>query len=171
MLYLDWTNTNSLKVSSVVSGCSRWEMKKRKMKKVCQWCWCWCWCWCNWRWGRPGGSLKMFQVSVTHLWITAKVLQKPGDWRQSWSCPFQPSFQLKVSLSVLILIHLHHVQGKLVGRFPLPFLILPIIITAACCYGFQMWIITILETGYDLIKISVSGTQRQVWGRRRLLQS
>ena len=44
---------------------------------------------------------------------------------------------------LLLLIQPHicvhvYVQGKLVGRFPLPFLILPIIITAACCYGFKM---------------------------------
>ena len=40
---------------------------------------------------------------------------------------------------LLLFIYMYvYVQGKLVGRFPLPFLILPIIITAACCYGFKM---------------------------------
>ena len=89
--YIDLTNTDSLKIPPTVTGQDgKWRHWKRYASDVN-----WCWCWCCWRCRRPGGSFKMFQVTVSHLWIDAEVLQMPGGWSQYCSHPFEHAFQLE----------------------------------------------------------------------------
>ena len=84
-LKLDLTNPNSLKVYSTTTA---QDGRRRQWKRYVSYVH---WCWCYWRWRRRGESFKMFQVTVTHLWIVAKVLQLAGDWSQNFSYPFRHS--------------------------------------------------------------------------------
>ena len=135
--------------------------------------WCWCWCWCCWRWRRPGESFKMFQATVSHLWIVAKVLQMPGKY---CSNPFQHAFQLEVSTTLLPLCR---GSWSAVSPFPSsssPSSSLPPAAMASKCESSSSTddshsIKIILETWYDVIKISVCCTQRLAVPKRSPLQS
>ena len=68
----------------------------------------------------------MLEVAVSDLWLPAEVLQGAGE-------------MIFVN-SPRLLLHVqgdhHDTQGKLVGRYPLLFLVLPLIVTGLCCSGF-----------------------------------
>ena len=170
--YLDLTNTDSLKIPPTVTGQDgKWRHWKRYASDVN-----WCWCWCCWRCRRPGGSFKMFQVTVSHLWIDAEVLQMPGDWSQYCSHPFKYAFQMEPPASSdpasYMYVYMCMCRGSLSAVSPFPSSSSPSSSPPPAAMGSKCDLPhphSLEPLKHDLIKISVCGrTNLLVTGRRPL---